>query len=60
MPWRCPACTTPFGLDIIERAPLPGRTYRCNVCRLELVLDETTNRLVVPPLTVDEPPKKRP
>jgi hypothetical protein len=24
--------------------------YRCHVCRLELVLDEATNRMQVPPL----------
>jgi hypothetical protein len=60
MPWQCPACSTPIGLGTVEGSPLPGRVYRCNVCRLELVLNEQTNRLAVAPLTADELPKQRP
>jgi hypothetical protein len=42
--------------------PRPGHRYRCHICRLELVIDESTNRLTVAPF--DEPstpsPKPRP
>jgi hypothetical protein len=45
-------------------APTPSRLYRCHVCRLELVLDQATNRMQVPPLTdiadADIPDDKRP
>jgi hypothetical protein len=32
------------------RAPQPGVIYRCHICRLELVLDERTKKLVLVPL----------
>jgi hypothetical protein len=48
MPWRCPACQTPIRHD--EDAPRPRTIYRCHVCRLELILDETTHKLTVAPL----------
>jgi len=32
--------------------PEPNRVYRCHVCRLELVLDDTTHRLTVTPVSV--------
>jgi hypothetical protein len=59
MPWRCPACSSSIRLGALEDAPLPGRIYRCNVCRLELVLSATTDQLIVAPLTPEETPKKR-
>jgi hypothetical protein len=39
-------------------APEFHRLYRCHVCRLELMLDEATNRMQVPPLpdAADGPP----
>src|SRR5262245_48164543 len=48
MAWKCPAC----GSDIrhTEDTPFAGVVYRCHVCRLELILDTTTNRLIVAPL----------
>jgi hypothetical protein len=30
--------------------PRPGHHYRCHVCRLELVIDEATQGMVVPPI----------
>jgi predicted SprT family Zn-dependent metalloprotease len=53
VPWQCPACSTRIGHSEAEPQPRPGRIYRCNVCRLELVMDESTNRLIVAPLTTD-------
>ena len=54
MPWKCPACQTQIRHD--GDSPEPKRLYRCNVCRLELVLDDSTQRLVVAPLPTDQNP----
>jgi hypothetical protein len=48
MPWKCPACQTQIAHD--GDMPQPRRVYRCHVCRLELVLDETLHRLTVAPM----------
>ena len=55
MGWKCPACETPIHYD--GEAPHPKRVYRCNVCRLELVLNEDNGQFIVTPLE-PEPPKK--
>jgi hypothetical protein len=39
----------------LEDRPRRGTTYRCHICRLELVLDPQADRLEVQPLRVDEP-----
>ena len=39
-------------------APESNRVYRCHVCRLELVLDAGTNKLVVASLAPDADPKR--
>jgi hypothetical protein len=54
MPWKCPAWQTQIRHD--GATPEPKRVYRCHVCRLELVLDERTNKLDVAPLPAT--PKK--
>jgi len=61
MPWKCPACSTVIRHADADTAPRVGVTYRCPVCRLELVADEKTHLLTVPQITSDEPdaPKKR-
>jgi hypothetical protein len=53
MPWKCPACQTPIrsGQDI----PRPGVVYRCATCRLELIADPATDKLVLAPLPPDTP-----
>ena len=48
MPWKCPACQTQIAHN--GDAPEPKRVYRCHVCRLELTLDETTQKLTLAPL----------
>jgi hypothetical protein len=62
MPWKCPACSTPIRptLNAVgDDTPQLNKVYRCSVCRLELVLDERTNTMVVTPLeTADETPRK--
>jgi predicted SprT family Zn-dependent metalloprotease len=50
MPWRCPACQQPIQHNETEATPRSGAVYRCHVCRLELVLDATTERLIVRPI----------
>jgi len=50
MPWKCPACQTQIAHE--GDTPEPNRVYRCHVCRLELVLDDTTHRLTVTPVSV--------
>lgn len=46
----------------VEAAPRPGASYRCHVCRLELVLDLQTNKLAVVPFKTDPgtPPPRVP
>jgi hypothetical protein len=50
MPWRCPACGIQIRHSPVEEMPRRGVRYRCHICRLELVIDENTNRLTVAPL----------
>jgi len=59
MAWKCPACETAIRHD--GDAPDPRRLYRCHVCRLELMLDATTNRMGLPPLAdaSNEPPTQK-
>jgi hypothetical protein len=45
---KCPACQTL--LRQTAATPQPGRTYRCQVCRLEFVADHLTGKLVLTPL----------
>jgi hypothetical protein len=52
MPWRCPACLLPINHSPIETRPRAGAKYRCHVCRLELRMDERTNKLAVPPMEI--------
>ena len=61
MPWRCPACQVPIRHSDSEDAPRRGARYRCHICRLELMLDEATDRLTVTPLYIshDNPVKRR-
>jgi hypothetical protein len=39
--------------------PRPGTIYRCHVCRLELTIDEATNKLTVPPFDTQAEPTDR-
>jgi hypothetical protein len=50
-PWTCPACQT--RIDHVGETP-PNRVYRCHVCRLELVFDKETRRLILAPLPSDK------
>ena len=55
MPWKCPACSTPIRQQLTaagDDTPRAGVVYRCNVCRLELILGPE-DKLVVAPLPAD-------
>ena len=49
MPWRCPACQTHIRHSETEATPRAGVIYRCHICRLELVVDNDTQKLRVRP-----------
>jgi hypothetical protein len=48
MPWSCPACGSSIQHDPGEARPRFGVRYRCHLCRLELVMDPATIKLVEP------------
>jgi hypothetical protein len=54
MPWRCPACQLPIRHNELEDRPRLDARYRCHICRLELVLDPMTNKLIVAPIPNDD------
>jgi hypothetical protein len=49
-----PACSTHIRHVASETVPHAHIVYRCHVCRLELVLDETTQKMTVAPFA-EEP-----
>jgi rubredoxin len=53
MPWRCPACRTEIRHNPADARPRTNEAYRCHVCRLELVFDEETSKMVVAPFETD-------
>jgi rubredoxin len=48
MSWKCPACSS--RIQHHEEVPRPNVVYRCNVCRLELVVDPETGKMTLAPL----------
>ena len=65
MPWKCPACSTLIRQQLTAAghdSPMPGAIYRCDVCRLELVLDLGADQMTLAPLPEsadDRPLRKR-
>jgi hypothetical protein len=64
MPWKCPACSTPIRQQLNAAGhdePRPGIVYRCDVCRLELILgaDDTLVVAPMPETANDYPPRRR-
>jgi rubredoxin len=53
MPWRCPACRTEIQHNPADARPRTNEAYRCHVCRLELVFDEGSSKMVVAPFETD-------
>jgi hypothetical protein len=58
MPWKCPACQEAIQHRSHEDRPRLRVHYRCHICRLELVFDPGTGRLIVAPF--DEEDRKHP
>jgi hypothetical protein len=56
MPWKCPACEIQIAHH--GEQPEPQRVYRCHVCRLELLLDESTQKLAARAFTVEHNPRE--
>jgi hypothetical protein len=52
--WRCPACQNAIRHSDVETTPRPGMTYRCPICRLELVVDSGRGVMMLAPLPGDE------
>jgi hypothetical protein len=52
MAWKCPACQTAIRYD--GDMPTRRRVYRCHVCRLELVLDDRSEKMTVAPFIVED------
>lgn len=51
MSWKCPACgSTIRGHEHDADMPRVGTVYRCHICRLELIADAKTQRLVLAPI----------
>jgi rubredoxin len=48
--WKCPACQTFIEHDASTQLPRLGVIYRCHVCRLELIIDPITDKLVLTPM----------
>jgi hypothetical protein len=48
--WHCPACESLISHSSSEFDPRRGVRYRCQICRLELVPNEQTNRLDLTPI----------
>jgi hypothetical protein len=63
MPWRCPACGT--NLPHHAARPDPAIQYRCPTCRLELVADIASAKMILVPFPTEAPkplrldPKKK-
>jgi hypothetical protein len=53
VPWTCPACGDKIRHE--QDKPLPGVVYRCHVCRLELMFDPGTLKLVIAPVSNEDP-----
>ena len=54
MPWTCPACQNTIRQSEGETLPRVGVTYRCSVCRLELVFDPRDAKMTLAPLPIGE------
>jgi hypothetical protein len=50
MPWTCPICSSSINRNDPEPSPRRGVIYRCHICRIELVVDPATGKLVVVPV----------
>jgi hypothetical protein len=54
MPWKCPACQNPIRHSESQPTPRAGVTYRCPICRLELVADAEGETMTLAPMPTSE------
>jgi len=49
MAWRCPACSGIIHHDESAEQPSARDRYRCQICRIELLFDVKSQRLILRP-----------
>ncbi|HMD37620.1 MAG TPA: hypothetical protein VKH42_21740 [Vicinamibacterales bacterium] len=54
MPWTCPACQNAIQHSPAEATPSVGVTYRCPICRLELIVDPDRGKMTLAPMRADD------
>lgn len=59
MSWTCPACQNAIRHSEGESAPRMGVTYRCPICRLELVVDPDRGKMTLAPMRDDDLRERR-
>jgi hypothetical protein len=52
--WRCSSCQTAIEHHGADKAPRAGQLYRCPICRLDLVWNSSTGKLMPAPPHEDE------
>jgi DNA-directed RNA polymerase subunit RPC12/RpoP len=53
--WKCPSCSSRVPLtSALKYASELGTVYRCPVCRVELMVDPRTDRIVLGPGVHDD------
>ena len=58
MPWKCPACAAPIELRRADDLA-PGKIYRCPVCHLNLIFDQSSQNMEVVSVKGDVPARER-
>ena len=54
MSWTCPACQNAIKHSTTETTPHSGVTYRCPICRLELIVDPDKGKMVLAPMRAND------
>ena len=59
MAWRCPVCSRIIHHDDSDEPPRARARYRCHICRIELLFDVDTQRLIVRPAEYGDEERSR-
>jgi hypothetical protein len=59
MAWRCPVCSRIIHHDDSDEQPRSRERYRCHICRIELLFDVETQRLIVRPAEYGDEERSR-
>ena len=54
MSWHCPACRTEILHIVRDRVPDPSKTYRCQLCRLNLEFSRELGKMNVASFQPDD------